>query len=310
MNAHDRRRVRRLVEAPDGVVLALELPTGTILHPGQLLHHDAEAAYVVAAADEDVLVVGPRDIGGSGARRASHRQHASRHSRRGRRDRRAGRRCARTSESAKIGAPVERARRPFPRPRARGTRPLMQRSPAASAPAAVRLAVSGRRLCAFRRPRNVRAGGRLARRAPRADREPSRARLGPRANSRPPVSPGRRGGRPGGRSRRHRAMRAAAFKVVPAVRDASVRLGSRTLALLRRLHPSIARARSEAASPRGRRRRRRATPAICRCASCSWRTGTACSRARSPPRRGACRSSPAQAQALIVELQPQLASGG
>jgi urease accessory protein len=62
MTAHDRRRVRRLVEAPDGVVLALELPTGTILHSGQLLHHDAEAAYVVSAADEDVLVVRPRDI--------------------------------------------------------------------------------------------------------------------------------------------------------------------------------------------------------------------------------------------------------
>ena len=62
MTAHDRRRVRRFVEAPDGVVLALELPTGTILHPGQLLHHDAEAAYVVSAADEEVLVVRPRDI--------------------------------------------------------------------------------------------------------------------------------------------------------------------------------------------------------------------------------------------------------
>jgi urease accessory protein len=62
MSAIDRRRVRRLVEAPDGVVLALELPTGTILHPGQLLHHDAEAAYVVSAADEDVLVVQPRDL--------------------------------------------------------------------------------------------------------------------------------------------------------------------------------------------------------------------------------------------------------
>ena len=43
-------------------VFALELPTGTILHPGQLLHHDAEAAYVVSAADEDVLVVDPRDL--------------------------------------------------------------------------------------------------------------------------------------------------------------------------------------------------------------------------------------------------------
>src|SRR3954468_7710013 len=63
MSAHDRRRVRRLVEAPDGAVLALELATGTVLHPGQLLHRDAETAYVVSAADEDVLVVRPRDIG-------------------------------------------------------------------------------------------------------------------------------------------------------------------------------------------------------------------------------------------------------
>jgi len=63
MTAHDRRRVRRLVEAPDGMVLALELPTGTILHPGQLLHRDSEAAYVVAAADEEILAVRPRDIG-------------------------------------------------------------------------------------------------------------------------------------------------------------------------------------------------------------------------------------------------------
>src|SRR4029453_12880912 len=62
MSAIDRRRVRRLVEAPDGIVLALELPTGTVLHPGQLLHHDAEAAYVVSAADEDGLVVHPRDL--------------------------------------------------------------------------------------------------------------------------------------------------------------------------------------------------------------------------------------------------------
>src|SRR3954465_13335888 len=62
MSALDRRRVRRLVEAPDGVVFALELPTGTVLHPGQLLHQDAQTAYVVSAADEDVLVVAPRDL--------------------------------------------------------------------------------------------------------------------------------------------------------------------------------------------------------------------------------------------------------
>jgi urease accessory protein len=62
MSAHDRRRVRRLVEAPDGAVFALELPTGTILHPGQLLYQDQDHAYVVTAADEDVLVIRPRDI--------------------------------------------------------------------------------------------------------------------------------------------------------------------------------------------------------------------------------------------------------
>jgi len=62
MNASDRRRVRRLLQAPDGVVFALELPTGTVLHPGQVLYHDADAAYVVIAADEDVLVAHPRDL--------------------------------------------------------------------------------------------------------------------------------------------------------------------------------------------------------------------------------------------------------
>ena len=43
MTAHDRRRVRRLVEAPDGARLALELPTGTVLQPGQVLHRTADA---------------------------------------------------------------------------------------------------------------------------------------------------------------------------------------------------------------------------------------------------------------------------
>lgn len=62
MSALDRRRVRRLVEAPDGVVFALELPTGTILHPRQLLYHDLKTAYLVSAADEDVLVIAPRDL--------------------------------------------------------------------------------------------------------------------------------------------------------------------------------------------------------------------------------------------------------
>jgi urease accessory protein len=62
MTAHDRRRVRRLVEAPDGTRLALELATGTVLLPGQVLHRTATHAYVVGAALEEVLVARPRDV--------------------------------------------------------------------------------------------------------------------------------------------------------------------------------------------------------------------------------------------------------
>jgi urease accessory protein len=62
MSAHDRRRVRRLVEAPDGTTLALELPTGTVLLPGQVLYQDDTRSFVIAAANEAVLVIAPRDI--------------------------------------------------------------------------------------------------------------------------------------------------------------------------------------------------------------------------------------------------------
>lgn len=62
MTAHDRRRVRRIVEAPDGTRLALELATGTVLTPGQVLHRAGGRAYVVAAAAEDVIVARPRTI--------------------------------------------------------------------------------------------------------------------------------------------------------------------------------------------------------------------------------------------------------
>ena len=62
MTAHDRRRVRRLVDAPDGTRLALELATGTVLVPGQVLHHDGARCYVVTAAPEDVLVARPRTL--------------------------------------------------------------------------------------------------------------------------------------------------------------------------------------------------------------------------------------------------------
>lgn len=67
MTAHDRRRVRRIVQAPDGVSFPLDLPTGTVLHPGQVLHQSGERTYVVSAAAEDVLVITPRDAG-EGAR--------------------------------------------------------------------------------------------------------------------------------------------------------------------------------------------------------------------------------------------------
>lgn len=61
MTADDRRRVRRRLEAPDGTVLGLELATGTVLRPGQVLHASGQRSYVVDAAPEDVLVVLPRD---------------------------------------------------------------------------------------------------------------------------------------------------------------------------------------------------------------------------------------------------------
>jgi urease accessory protein len=62
MTAHDRRRVRRIVQAPDGTSFPLDLPTGSVLHPGQVLHQNGERTYVVSAAAEDVLVIHPRDV--------------------------------------------------------------------------------------------------------------------------------------------------------------------------------------------------------------------------------------------------------
>jgi hypothetical protein len=62
MTAHDRRRVRRMIDAPDGVRFPLELATGTVLHPGQVLHQGDGRTYVVGAAAEDVIVARPRDL--------------------------------------------------------------------------------------------------------------------------------------------------------------------------------------------------------------------------------------------------------
>jgi urease accessory protein len=62
MTAADRRRVRRLVAAPDGCTFPLELPTGSVLQPGQVLHQASGRAYVVAAAAEDVVIARPRSL--------------------------------------------------------------------------------------------------------------------------------------------------------------------------------------------------------------------------------------------------------
>ncbi len=62
MTADDRRRVRRRLTISDGTVFALELPTGTVLKPGQILHTVGQQAYIVSAAPEDVLIIHPRDL--------------------------------------------------------------------------------------------------------------------------------------------------------------------------------------------------------------------------------------------------------
>lgn len=70
MDALDRRRVRRRLTAPDGCVLELALPTGSVLAVGAVLHADDARAYVVTAAAESTLVVRPRDL--AEAARAGH----------------------------------------------------------------------------------------------------------------------------------------------------------------------------------------------------------------------------------------------
>ena len=62
MTAEDRARVRRKITAPDGRELALALPTGTRLWPGQILLSESDRIYVVEAAPELVTVIRPRDV--------------------------------------------------------------------------------------------------------------------------------------------------------------------------------------------------------------------------------------------------------
>src|SRR6185369_13724688 len=60
LTAEERRWGRRRVRTEGGRELALALPTGSVLAPGDVLHVD-DAWYVeVAAADEALLAVTPR----------------------------------------------------------------------------------------------------------------------------------------------------------------------------------------------------------------------------------------------------------
>ncbi len=60
MTAEERRWGRRRVVTRGGRELALALPTGSVLAPGQVLHVDAEWYVVVEGAMEAVLAVRPR----------------------------------------------------------------------------------------------------------------------------------------------------------------------------------------------------------------------------------------------------------
>jgi urease accessory protein len=103
------------------------------------------------------------------------------------------------------------------------------------------------------------------------------------------------------------AARAGAFKVVPAVRDASVRLGTRTLILLRRLYPDE----MDALDPKpphhavviGAAGRLLDLPVrdLLLAHAQNLLAGALAAATRCMP------ISPAQAQALIVALQPQIA---
>jgi urease accessory protein len=60
LSAEERRWGRRRVKTAKGRELALALPTGTALQPGQLLYVGTDYYVVIEAAEEPVLVVTPR----------------------------------------------------------------------------------------------------------------------------------------------------------------------------------------------------------------------------------------------------------
>jgi urease accessory protein len=63
MTAEERSRVHRRLRAPDGTELVLDLPTGMVLAPGQVVAVVGDTAYRVQAVAEEVLLIDPRDAG-------------------------------------------------------------------------------------------------------------------------------------------------------------------------------------------------------------------------------------------------------
>src|ERR1700733_4055317 len=61
MTSEERRWVRRRAISARGRSVALALPTGTVLHPGDILANEPRWYLEVEAAEEPVLAVQPRD---------------------------------------------------------------------------------------------------------------------------------------------------------------------------------------------------------------------------------------------------------
>jgi urease accessory protein len=61
MTWEDRQRTRQRIKTKSGLELGLTLPTGTLLRPGDILHIEGNLAFIVAAREEDVLVIKPSD---------------------------------------------------------------------------------------------------------------------------------------------------------------------------------------------------------------------------------------------------------
>jgi urease accessory protein len=61
MTSEERRWVRRRATSVRGREVALALPTGTVMHPGDILANEPRWYLEVEAAEEPVLAVRPRD---------------------------------------------------------------------------------------------------------------------------------------------------------------------------------------------------------------------------------------------------------